>query len=57
MFVNNALRAWHADRYPASADRMLVVPNGWDPDLLEVAAGFGIGRFGASVLEPRRRAV
>ncbi|WP_328462421.1 glycosyltransferase [Actinoplanes sp. NBC_00393] len=41
VFVNNALRAWHADRYPASADRMLVVPNGWDPDLLEVAAGDG----------------
>ena len=34
VFVNDALRSWHARRYPAAADRMLVVPNGWDPDLL-----------------------
>jgi glycosyltransferase involved in cell wall biosynthesis len=32
-FVNEPLRAWHARRYPSVADRMLVVPNGWDPDL------------------------
>ncbi len=38
VFVNNALRDWHAERYPESADRMMVVPNGWDPDLLEVSA-------------------
>lgn len=36
VFVNDALRAWHAERYPRAADRMLVVPNGWDPDLLDV---------------------
>lgn len=36
VFVNNALRDWHADRYPASAERMMVVPNGWDPDLLHL---------------------
>ena len=36
VFVNNALRHWHAERYPKAADRMLVVPNGWDPDLLDV---------------------
>ncbi|HWS37560.1 MAG TPA: glycosyltransferase [Actinoplanes sp.] len=39
VFVNNALLAWHADRYPRSADRMHVVPNGWDPDLLTVSVG------------------
>ncbi|MEU4213743.1 glycosyltransferase [Actinoplanes sp. NPDC026623] len=36
VFVNNALRDWHAERYPEAADRMMVVPNGWDPDLLEL---------------------
>lgn len=36
VFVNGALRGWHAERYPEAADRMMVVPNGWDPDLLEV---------------------
>lgn len=36
VFVNNALRDWHAKRYPDAADRMMVVPNGWDPDLLDV---------------------
>jgi glycosyltransferase involved in cell wall biosynthesis len=34
VFVNQALRDWHAERYPAVADRMLVVPNGWDPELI-----------------------
>ncbi|MET7968253.1 glycosyltransferase [Micromonospora sp. NPDC005305] len=34
VFVNQPLRAWYAERYPDSADRMMVVPNGWDPDLL-----------------------
>lgn len=38
VFVNNALRDWHAERYPRAADRMMVVPNGWDPDLLELPA-------------------
>ncbi|CAL9412642.1 glycosyltransferase [Streptomyces sp. enrichment culture] len=43
VFVNEALRAWHAERYPEVADRMMVVPNGWDADVLpkavEKAAG------------------
>ena len=41
VFVNNALRAWHADRYPKAAERMMVVPNGWDPDLLDVGPATG----------------
>jgi glycosyltransferase involved in cell wall biosynthesis len=36
VFVNDALRTWHAERYPGSAADMLVVPNGWDPDLLQL---------------------
>ncbi|MFF8383433.1 glycosyltransferase [Streptomyces kanasensis] len=43
VFVNEALRGWHAERYPEVADRMMVVPNGWDADVLpkvvEKAAG------------------
>ncbi|MEU3631375.1 glycosyltransferase [Streptomyces fradiae] len=43
VFVNEALRGWHAERYPEVADRMMVVPNGWDADVLpkavEQAAG------------------
>jgi glycosyltransferase involved in cell wall biosynthesis len=35
VFVNDALRQWHADRYPADADKMMIVPNGWDADVLE----------------------
>jgi glycosyltransferase involved in cell wall biosynthesis len=38
VFVNEGLRAWHAERYPAAADRMAVVPNGWEPELLGRAA-------------------
>ncbi|MFB7232901.1 MULTISPECIES: glycosyltransferase [unclassified Streptomyces] len=34
VFVNEALRGWHADRYPEAADRMMVVPNGWDADVI-----------------------
>ncbi|WP_165823241.1 glycosyltransferase [Micromonospora globispora] len=34
VFVNQPLRTWYAERYPDAADRMMVVPNGWDPDLL-----------------------
>ncbi|MFV2118767.1 glycosyltransferase [Streptomyces sp. Act-28] len=45
VFVNEALRGWHAERYPEVADRMMVVPNGWDADVLpkvvEEAAGEG----------------
>ncbi|MDR1119137.1 MAG: glycosyltransferase, partial [Bifidobacteriaceae bacterium] len=37
-FVNGAIRDWHAARYPDLADRFLVVPNGWDPDLLGAAS-------------------
>ncbi|WP_084631820.1 glycosyltransferase [Demequina aestuarii] len=33
-FVNEAIRAWHAEEYPETADRMQVVMNGWDPQLL-----------------------
>ncbi|MDR1393062.1 MAG: glycosyltransferase [Bifidobacteriaceae bacterium] len=36
-FVNRATAQWHAARYPAVADRIRVVPNGWDPDLLDLA--------------------
>ncbi|GAB2781167.1 glycosyltransferase [Streptomyces daliensis] len=38
VFVNEALRGWHAERYPDVADRMMVVPNGWDADLLSAEA-------------------
>ena len=33
-FVNEPILSWHARQYPASATRMHVVANGWDPDLL-----------------------
>ena len=36
VFVNEALRRWHAERYPELAGKMMVVLNGWDPDLLTV---------------------
>lgn len=35
VFVNDALRQWHAERYPAAAEKMMVVPNGWDSDLVQ----------------------
>jgi glycosyltransferase involved in cell wall biosynthesis len=38
VFVNEGLRGWHAARYPAAADRMTVVTNGWEPELLGRAA-------------------
>lgn len=31
-FVNEPIRAWHRERYPAATDRMHVVSNGYDPD-------------------------
>ncbi len=34
VFVNEGLRAWHAERYPAAADRMAVATNGWEPEIL-----------------------
>ncbi|MCD0443722.1 glycosyltransferase [Glycomyces sp. A-F 0318] len=44
LFVNEALRSWHAERYPKAADRMHVVLNGWDPDVLpEVPAAAADG--------------
>ncbi|GAA2144364.1 glycosyltransferase [Glycomyces algeriensis] len=49
-FVNEPLRDWHAKRYPDAAERMSVVPNGWDPDVMAEAAAepapAGIVRFG-----------
>jgi glycosyltransferase involved in cell wall biosynthesis len=34
VFVNDPLREWHAERYPKDADRMLVVQNGYEPEIL-----------------------
>lgn len=34
VFVNNGMRQWYADRYPFAAERMTVVPNGWEPEIL-----------------------
>jgi glycosyltransferase involved in cell wall biosynthesis len=48
-FVNSAMREWHAGVYPAAADRMRVVMNGWDPGLVVPApprTGDGPVRFG-----------
>lgn len=42
VFVNEPLRRWHAERYPDVADRMLVVPNGWDADLVSPAGEAGV---------------
>jgi glycosyltransferase involved in cell wall biosynthesis len=46
VFVNEGLRARHAEMYPAAADRMTVVTNGWEPELLGRAAypGAATGR-------------
>jgi glycosyltransferase involved in cell wall biosynthesis len=33
VFVNDAQRQWHAERYPSAADRMRVVENGYDPEV------------------------
>ena len=33
-FVNEALRGWHAEQYPTQAHKLMVVANGWDPDLM-----------------------
>jgi len=37
-FVNEPIRTWYAKEYPALADRMHVVMNGWDADLAPAAA-------------------
>ncbi len=42
VFVNAALRQWHADRYPEDAGKMMVVPNGWDADVLAEPTGQSI---------------
>jgi glycosyltransferase involved in cell wall biosynthesis len=34
VFVNDGMRRWYAERYPDARDRMQVVPNGWEPELL-----------------------
>jgi glycosyltransferase involved in cell wall biosynthesis len=34
VFVNDGMRQWHRDHYPFAADRMTVVPNGWEPEIL-----------------------
>lgn len=47
VFVNEALRGWHAERYPEVADRMMVVPNGWDADVLPKAAESAVAEAGA----------
>jgi glycosyltransferase involved in cell wall biosynthesis len=38
LYVNDAQRAWHADRYPKAAGRMMTVLNGWDADTLPQSA-------------------
>ena len=38
IFVNDPLKQWHAERYPEMADRMIVVQNGWDPEMLNGVA-------------------
>ena len=38
-FVNEPLRAWHAEAYPATADRMHVVANGYDAEFAPEPAG------------------
>jgi glycosyltransferase involved in cell wall biosynthesis len=34
VYVNDGMRQWHAQRYPGAADRMTVVPNGWEPEII-----------------------
>ena len=41
VFVNDGMRSWYADRYPQAADRMTVVPNGWEPEILGEQASPG----------------
>jgi glycosyltransferase involved in cell wall biosynthesis len=36
-FVNEALRAWHAERYPAAGARFGVLPNGYDAAFVDPA--------------------
>jgi len=46
VFVNEGMLRWHAERYPFAADRMTVVPNGWEPEIL--------GDLGYTAPEPGR---
>jgi glycosyltransferase involved in cell wall biosynthesis len=34
VFVNDGMRQWHRERYPFAAEKMTVVLNGWEPELL-----------------------
>lgn len=34
VFVNDGMRQWHVEHYPFAKDKMTVVPNGWEPELL-----------------------
>lgn len=43
-FVNEPIRRWHAAEYPGWADRMRVVANGWDPELLGDTTASGPSR-------------
>ena len=40
-FVNEPIRAWHAERHPSVADRMHVVANGYDPEFAPDARRHG----------------
>lgn len=46
--VNDAMRSWHAEQYPYAADRMQVVLNGWDPDIMDAE------RFGGTAADEDR---
>ncbi len=38
-FVNEPIRAWHAEAYPQAAATMRVVENGWDPEFTTMPVG------------------
>ncbi|PWS51090.1 glycosyl transferase [Streptomyces sp. FT05W] len=54
VFVNEALRGWHADRYPDVAERMMVVPNGWDADVIPAAGAVEQGETPIATDQPQR---
>ena len=41
-FVNDPIRSWHAERYPAAVDRMRAVRNGFDAPGSDSAAAVGV---------------
>jgi glycosyltransferase involved in cell wall biosynthesis len=47
-FINQDILDWHATRYPAAASRFRLVPNGWDPSLLDLGGGDGLGSQAAA---------